>query len=468
MRYTHDIIVIGAGSGGLNIAGFMNKAGFKILLIDKSDKSIGGDCLNFGCVPSKAMIHAAKVVYSSKEAKNFGISTKGKVDLKKVVKYVKDKQNIIREHENASWFRKIGMDVALGNAKFTGRNSVSVNGQNYSAKRIVIATGSRPRRLKAPGVEKVKYYTNEEIFDLQKLPNKLLVIGGGPIGMELGQVFSRLGSKVSILERGPKFLPKETPEMAQILLKQLKKEGMEFYFNTSLKKFTSKNEALLDVNGKEKKVKFDAVLVSIGRQLNIEGLDIEKAGIKLDESGRRLKVDQYLRTTNKNVYVCGDIAGSYQFTHAAELHAGIIISNFFSPFKKKLSNDYLSWVTFTYPEIANLGLSEIQLQKRKIPYEKLVLDFKDDDRAIVDDFRDGKLILFISKGKILGGSMAAPNAGELFQELVLANSSGLDIKHIFSKIYAYPTASRVNKKIISNYFSKKLTPFSKKVLRMLY
>ena len=206
--------------------------------------------------------------------------------------------------------------------------------------------------------------------------------------------------------------------------------------------------------------------MSIGRQLNIDGLDLDKAGIEF--SGGKIKVDDYLRTTNKKVFVCGDVAGSYQFTHAAELHAGVLINNFFSPFKKKLNNDNLSWVTYTSPEIATFGLNQQTLDQRSILYEKLVLDFEDDDRSIVDDYVDGKLILFVSKNKILGGSMAAMNAGEMIQELILMNSSGMDIKHIFNKIYPYPTASRVNKKIISNQFSKKLSPFAKKILKFMY
>jgi len=464
----YDIIVIGAGSGGLNIAGFMNKAGFKTLLIDKSDKTIGGDCLNFGCVPSKALIHISRLAHDAQLAKKFGLSVTGKIDLKKVVQYVRSKKNIIRVHENAAYFRKIGMDVVLGTAKFTGKKVVAVDKKQYTAKRIIIATGSRPRQLKIPGREKVKQQTNETIFDMEKLPKKLVVIGGGPIGIELGQAFQRLGTQVTILERGNTFLPKEKPEIATILFKQLKKEGVQVYFNTSPKKFTSgKTLVVVDKKGKTKTIPFDEVLVSIGRILNVEGLALEKAGIKLTERGK-IVVNEYLQTTNKNVLLCGDIAGSYQFTHAAELHAGVIISNFFSPFKKKLNNDHLSWVTYTSPEIATFGLSEEIIKERKIEYERLELDFKDDDRAIIDEYTEGKLIIYISKNKLLGGTMVAMNAGELFQELVLANSSGLEIKNIFNKIYPYPTASRINKKIISNHFSKKLTPFAKKVLKWMY
>lgn len=462
----YDIIVIGAGSAGLNIASFMNKAGFKVLLIDKTDKNIGGDCLNFGCVPSKALIHVSRLIYDTKEASKFGIKSTGKIDLKKVKKYITEKKEVIREHENASYFRKQGMDVVLGLAKFISKNSIKVNNEIFTSKRIIIATGSRPRKLSIPGIEKVKYLTNENIFNLDKLPKKLLIIGGGPIGTEIGQAYSRLGSKVCIVQRGNHFLPKELPEIAKVLQKQLEKEGIEYHYESTPKKFTSSKELIITKKGKDTKIIFDTILLAIGRELNIQGLDLEKAGIKTKKN--RIIVDKYLRTTNKNVLLCGDILGSYQFTHAAEMHAGIILNNFFSPLKKKLNNDNLSWVTYTSPEIATFGLNEKEIKTRKIQYKKLTLDFTDDDRSIVDNYTEGKLIIYISKNKILGGSMVALNAGELFQELILVNTLGLDIKSLFQKIYPYPTASRVNKRIITNYFSKKLSKFNKKILKILY
>jgi pyruvate/2-oxoglutarate dehydrogenase complex dihydrolipoamide dehydrogenase (E3) component len=464
MKY--DIIVIGAGSGGLNVASFMNRAGFKILLIEKTDDNIGGDCLNWGCVPSKALIHCAKLVYSANEAKKLGLKVSGTADLAKVAEYVKSKVNFIKKNENAAYFRNRGIDVELGTAKFLDSNSIIVNGKIFKSKKIILATGSRPRELKLPGVEKINYLTNESIFDLTKLPKNLVIIGGGPIGVELGQAFSRLGSKVTIIQRGVQFLNKELPEIAQVLYTQLKNEGIKFYFNTTLEKFTTKDSLVIkDKTGKRTTIKFDQVLVSIGRVLNVEGLDLEKAGIELENG--KIKVDKYLRTTNKNVLLSGDIAGQYQFTHAAELHANVIITNCFTPFKKKVNYDNFSWVTFTSPEIATFGLSRQQLDNRGIRYEKLVLDFSHDDRAIVDD-AIGKSIIYVSNNKILGGSMVADNAGEIFQELVLANNCGLNIKKLFNKIYAYPTASRVNKAIIASHFKKKLTENAKKVLQLLF
>jgi len=465
----YDIIVVGAGSGGLNIASFMNKAGFKVLLIDKSDKNIGGDCLNFGCVPSKALIHVAKIIHNAKLSEEFGLSAKGKLNMKKVIEYIKQKQEVIREHENVEWFRKQGMDVELGEAEFSGKNQVRINNKNFEGKRIVIATGSKPLILRIKGIEKVEnIYTNETIFDLDNLPRKLAVIGGGPIGVELGQAFLRLGSDVTIIQRGSHFLPKEEPEISKILYNQLIKEGMKIHFDCEPVSFESqKTIEAKTKSGEITKIKFDAVLLATGRELNIpKGL--EKSGIELTEDKRKIKVNEYLRTTNRKIYLCGDIAGGYQFTHAAELHASVILNNFFSPFKKKTSYDKFSWVTYTDPEIATFGLDEDKLKKAGTEYKKLVQEYNDVDRGIVDN-AEGKLIIYISKNnKILGGSLISPNAGEIFQELTLALSSNLNVKNLFNKIYPYPTASRINKKAITKLYVEKLTDFNKKILRFFY
>jgi pyruvate/2-oxoglutarate dehydrogenase complex dihydrolipoamide dehydrogenase (E3) component len=444
----------------------MNKTGFKILLIDKNGDSIGGDCLNYGCVPSKALIYVSRLANNAKLSERFGLTTSGEIDIKKVMDYVKSKQNIIRKHENAEYFRKQGIDVELGSVQFTSPKTIEINGKKLSAKNFILATGSRPRELKIPGSDKVDILTNETIFDIKILPKKLLVIGGGPIGIELGQALQRLGSQVKVVEVGSQFLPKENKEIASILQEKLKVEGIEFFFNTQPKEFVNANEIIIEQGGVIKNLQFDAILVCIGRMLNIEGLGLEKAGIVTNN--KRIKVDKYLRTTNKNVFVCGDLAGSYQFTHAAELHAQIIIKNFFSPIKKKVSYENFSWVTFTDPEIATFGLQEDEPNKKRIKFEKIDLDFKNDDRAIVDEFTKSKIILFIGKNKILGGSIIAPNAGELAQELILSNSANISINKIFEKIYPYPTAGRINKSVISQLFRKKLNDRTKKILKFFY
>lgn len=469
-KHTFDIIVIGAGSGGLNIAAFMNQVGFKVLLIDKSDAHIGGDCLNFGCVPSKALIHVARMAREVKNAELFGINAGGSIDWKKVRAYIEERQNVIREHENAKWFESKGMTVVLGLATFVSKNTVAVDGVEYSAKKILLATGSRPRQLKGQGIEKVTtVLTNENIFTVDELPKNILFLGGGPIGIELAQSLSYLGSNVTLTDPRTQILGKEDPEIAEVLYTQMQKEGVRFLLEHTLKEFTTATQAVLIAkDGSEVHVQFDALFVGIGRVLNTEGLALEKAGIRQDEKGKII-VDAYLRTTNKNVYLCGDIAGNYQFTHAAEMHASIILKNLFSPFKKKFTGEGISWTTYTTPEIATFGLQEPELKKRLINYRVLATDMTEDDRAITDSYQYGKSKLFISKkGVVLGGTMVAPHAGELIQELILAQNSKLSVSALFNKTYAYPVATRINKRVVSRYMASALTPFVKKLLRLLY
>lgn len=470
---TYDIIVIGAGSGGLGVSLFMAKVGLKTLLIDKSDEHIGGDCLNFGCVPSKALIHASRIVQQANEAAQFGYTVTGKPDIAKAMEYVLSRQNIIRKHENAEYLRGEGLDVVLGLASFHASNSVIVDDTIYTGKKIVIATGSRPTSLEVPGVEKVKQYNNESIFETRDLPQRILVVGGGPIGIEIGQALHRLGSSITIVHRGANILPHDDHEIASILFERLKGEGVEIILNSEVKEFISANEAVIvDKDGKVISIAFDAVFVSVGRTLELGQLKLEKAGIAVNN--KKIEVNAYLQTSNKHVYTCGDISGSLQFSHAAEQHARLLLNNLFSPLKKKLNNDNMSWVTFTDPEVATFGLQEKQLQKQNKSFEKLAMDFTDDDRSVVDNYQYGRLVLYISKSgllrkqKVLGGCMIAPGAGELIQELILANSAGISVDSIFNKIYPYPVASRVNQMIIVKHKEKILTGGLKKLLQFIY
>ena len=468
----YDLIVIGAGSAGLSVSLFMNKIGLKVLLIDKTNRHIGGECLNDGCVPSKALIHLAKLAHYAKEAATIGLQVQGQVDLKKAMAYIRQQQNIIREHENAEYFRKEGLEVALGTAHFTGKHAVEVSGLCYTAKKIVIATGSKPVKLKVPGVEQVKYYDNENIFKAEHLPERLLVIGGGPIGMEIGQAFSRLGSKVTIVLKTGMILEHDDESVTEILLSQLKKEGITFMLNAEVERFLSAGHAVIMQREGSSMVAMDAVFVAVGRESPIDELQLEKAAIVVHDG--KITVNSHLQTTNKDVYLCGDVSGGLLFSHAAEQQARLLLNNFFSPIKKRLKNDYMSWVTFTDPELATFGLQERALKERVKKYRRIETGFDSDDRAVMDNNRYGKLVLYISQGnflhkeKILGGTMVAAGAGELIQELILANAAKIPINQIFNKIYPYPVASRVNQKAIIEYKEQGLTAAIKKLLRFAF
>lgn len=455
-KQEYDIIIIGGGSAGLGALGMAQEFGWKPLLIDRDEAHIGGDCLNFGCVPSKALIHIAKQFHGARKANQFGLDVQGKADMEKILRYVHEKQAVIRHHESADYIRSQGVDLKIGVASFVDKETIQVGDEYFIAKRIIIATGSRPRHIPFKGIDQVKVYTNENLFyEMTELPERLLVIGGGPIGCEMAQTFQRFGSQVTIVDRSDRILNKERPDYSEILASQLRAEGITIINNGSLESFTSAHSASISLaDGNVEEFQFDAVLMAIGRVLNVEDLQLEKGGIETDERGRMI-LDDCLRTSNKRVFASGDVAGKYQFSHGAELHTKLLKHNFQSNFSKSHNDEYLSWVTFTQPEIATFGRTEDFLKENKIDYWRQDQDFQKDDRAIVDEYTYGKITLFLTpktlwnkKRKILGGSIIAPNAGELMQELTLAMEAGLPIDVIYNKLYAYPVATRINQQTI--------------------
>ena len=451
----YDIIIIGGGSAGLGAIGMAQSFGWTPLLIDKEEAHIGGDCLNFGCVPSKAIIHIAKHFYGAKKAAAFGTAIGGKADMQKVLDYIHAKQAVIRAHENADYFRKQGVAIEIGTASFVNENTIAVGDRQFTAPRIIIATGSKPRVIPFKGMEMVEHYKNETLFyQLKKLPERLLVIGGGAIGCEMGQTFQRLGSQVTIVNRGDRILKAERPDSSKILAQKFEEEGIQIINNSSLKEFQDAHTAILENKAKEQStIQFDAVLFAIGRVLNYEELNLKAGGIKTNESGRIL-LNDYLQTSNKKVYVAGDAAGMYKFSHGAEKHIKLLTHNFKHFFKKKHHINNLSWVTFTDPEVATFGLTEKQLKEKGVNYWRQDQFFNKDDRAIVGEFDYGKVTLFLSpkrpwrKRRILGGSIIAPNAGEIIQELLLAANEGISIDALYAKLYAYPVASRINQQTL--------------------
>jgi len=316
----YDIIIIGGGSAGLGALGMAQKLGWKPLLIDKEEAHIGGDCLNFGCVPSKALIHLAKQFHGARKASQFGMQVEGKADMGKILSYVHSKQAVIRHHENADYIRAQGVDLEIGVAQFVNDDTVQIGEKHFTSKRILIATGSRPRHIPFKGMDKVKVYTNENLFyEMDTLPDRLLVVGGGAIGCEMAQVFQRFGSQVTLVNRGSRILKNERADYSEVLTQQSEKEGIQVLNNTNLLEFTNSHTALIEnkESGKTSQ-EFDAVLIAIGRVLNVEDLQLAKGGIELTERGKPV-LDDYLRSTNKRVFFSGDVAGMYQFSHGSFL-----------------------------------------------------------------------------------------------------------------------------------------------------
>ena len=455
-RQNYDIIIIGGGSAGLGALGMAQEMGWKPLMIDKEEAHIGGDCLNFGCVPSKALIHIAKQFHGAKKASKFGLEVKGKADMQEILNYVHEKQAVIRAHESADYIRSQGVDLKIGVASFVDEETIQVGDEYFTAPHIIIATGSRPRHIPFKGIDQVNVFTNENLFyEMTTLPDNLLVVGGGPIGCEMAQTFQRFGSQVTIVDRGERILGKEREDYSQILTEQLRKEGIIIMNKASLLEFSDAHTAQVEVEAEGvKTIKFDTVLMAIGRVLNLEDLQLDKGNIKTDERGKII-LDDCLRSSNKRVFASGDAAGKYQFSHGAELHTKLLKHNFKNNFTKSHNADHLSWVTFTQPEIATFGHTEEYLQSQGIEYWRQDQDFSKDDRAIVDEYTYGKITLFLTpitfwnkKRKIIGGTIIAPNAGELMQELTLAMEAELPIDKIYEKLYAYPVASRINQQTV--------------------
>jgi len=463
MKY--DIIVIGAGSGGLNIASFMNTLKLKVLLVEKH--LVGGDCLNYGCVPSKALISIANTVSRAREAEAYGIHTVGGVDMKKIAAAIRERQDMIRVHENPDFFREKGIHVEIGSPYFISEKAVAVNDISYTARRIVIATGSRPAVPLIEGLDTVDYLTNETVFTNKTLPDRLLVIGAGPIGIEMAQAYRRLGSKVTVLDIADRVLPKEDRDISGAVLAFLQKEGIDFRLGATPVRFLNKKSLLVrDPDKTEETLSFDRVLVAAGRKLNIDGLDLETAGIRVKNN--KILLDKYLRTTNKRVYCCGDAAGDFLFTHWAEYQASVIIRNMIGPFKTSLNRGLAAWVTYTDPEVATFGLWCTAMEERGIKYRTVVVPLADVDRAVCEGLKDGLLKLHIAKGKIMGGTLIARNAGEIVGELIAFAALKIPFSRLYNRIYPYPTMSRINRKAVQQYLGQKLTPRNKGILKLLY
>ncbi|AVR45100.1 mercuric reductase [Christiangramia fulva] len=469
----YDLIVLGAGSGGLGAALGINKLGLNVLLIDRNAEKLGGECLNTGCVPSKALIHLAKQIQSARNARKLGLELSGEVSIAKIKDYVQEKQKAIKAHENLEYLQGEGIDVELGEASFHSKNSIQVNGNIFQARNIIIATGSYPTTISIEGAENIPVFTNESIFDIDFIPENFLFLGGGPVSLELGQVFSRFGSRVSLVERGKRILKKEDPSISRLLQSLLEKEGMEFYLNSEVNRVINNEAVVVQKSGKENRIPIDAIFMGLGRNLDFSSLKLENAGIETKDG--KIILNEKLQTTNKRIFVSGDAADNLKFSHAAEMHNMLLINNFISPFPKKLKFKHFSWVTFTDPEVAHFGLNEDQLQKKKIKYTRLESNFSSNDRAVIDDYEFGKLIIYVEKksfyftnARVLGGCMLAPNAGEIIQELILANSAGIKLNAFMNKIYPYPTAANIHKILIREYMIDQLKPWMKGIIKILY
>jgi len=466
---TPDICVIGGGSGGLSVAAAAAAFGVPTVLIEAS--KMGGDCLNTGCVPSKALLAAAKRAANMETSGAFGVRAQSvTVDFAKVHEHVYGVIAAIAPADSAQRFAGLGVRVIQGHARFKDHWTVAVGDIDIRARRFVVATGSTPTVPAILGLDQGPYLTNETIFGLTELPKHLIVIGAGPIGLELAQAFRRFGSDVTVLEQAVP-LAKDDPECAAIVLDQLEREGVVIRGGVKV--------ASVDYAGGGVKVTLEAsdndeifegthLLVAIGRQPTTGGLDLEAGGVEYDRSG--ILVNKGLKTTNKRVYAIGDVAaGQLQFTHAANYHAGLVIRNALFRQPARVNNDDIPWVTFTEPELAQTGLSEAEARKRGIKIRILRWPYHDNDRAQTERETHGHIkVITKTNGKIIGTTIVGAQAGELISAWSLAIAQGLNIRALTNLVVPYPTLSEIGKRAAIDYFTPSLTsPWVRRIITWL-
>ncbi len=455
--FDRDVIVIGAGSGGLVAALIAATVKAKVTLIEKN--KMGGDCLNTGCVPSKALIRSAKLASDMKRGASLGFSDM-EVDFN--FSDVMDRvQRIIKQiepHDSVERFESLGVDVEIGEAEILSPYLVSVNGKVLSTRNIIIATGAEPFIPPIKNLHQVEYLTSDNVWDLQEQPGRLVVLGGGPIGTELTQAFNRLGSQVTQVEMLPQIMTREDPEIAEMVAASLRSEGVTVLAGyTAMEVLVEDGEKYLlcQSAGKsasegepDKKIPFDEILIAVGRKANITGFGIQKLNVEITDRGT-ISVDDYLRTNYPNIYAIGDVAGPYQFTHTASHMAWYATVNaLFGSFKKfKVDYSVIPWSTFCTPEVARVGLNETEAKSEQIEYEVTRYDVAELDRAIADEEGHGvvKVLTVPGKDKILGVTIAADHAGDLIAEYVLAMKHGLGLNKILGTIHIYPTLAEMNK-----------------------
>lgn len=458
-----DICIIGAGSAGLSIAAGAAMLGAKTVLIEKG--RMGGDCLNTGCVPSKALLAAGHAARFGAGAAGFGVHYGvPEVDFAAVQRHVQGVIAAIAPMDSVERFEGLGVTVIQEAARFVGPQEVTAGDTRIRARRIVLAAGSQPMVPPVPGLGGVPYHTNESIFDLTERPRHLIVVGGGPIGCELGQAFRQLGSEVSIVEMAD-LLPKDDPELAAHVRTALRADGVALHERSKVIEVAAADGGVvvtIEPDGAAElesavpqRLQGSHLLLAAGRRPSLEGLDLEAAGIATDRRG--LIVDARLRTSNKRVYAAGDIAGGLQFTHVAGYHAGIIIRNALFRIPAKVNYDAIPWVTYCDPELAHVGLTEALARERYGEINVLRWPFAENDRAQAERSSDGLIkVITNPKGKVLGASIVGRSAGELIQPWVLCLSQGLKIGAMAQAVAPYPTLGEVGKRAAGSYFTPKL------------
>lgn len=461
----YNLVVIGAGTAGLVSAAGAAGLGAKVALIEKD--LMGGDCLNVGCVPSKCIISAARVAAAVRDASRLGVNVPDgtDVDFAAVMERMRRLRASIAPNDSAERFQGLGIDVFLGAAKFTGEDTITVAGQTLQFRKAVIATGARAADLPIDGLAEAGCLTNETVFSLTELPRRMAVIGGGPIGSEMAQTFARFGTKVVLIEKHEHILAKEDPAAARLVQREMERDGVEFRLNAKVARIEREGDERIvhvEVDGRTESLRVDEVLVGIGRQPNVENLGLETVGVEYDLR-EGVTVDDRLRTTNKRIFAAGDVCSKFKFTHAADFMARIVIRNALFMGRAKVSDLVIPWCTYTSPELAHCGLTEVEAKQQGIDVDVYVQEFDEVDRAILDGETEGFVKIVTRKGKdeIVGATIVAGNAGDMIGEISLAMTNGIGLGKIANSIHPYPTQAEAIRKIGDQYSRTRLTPFVK-------
>jgi len=465
----YNLVVIGAGTAGLVTAAGAAGLGARVALVEKH--LMGGDCLNVGCVPSKCLIRSSRAAADARVGAELGVQAAAdpQIDFAAVMERMRRLRAGISRHDSAQRFRELGVDVFLGEARFSGRDTVEVGGVVLRFKKAVIATGARAATPPIEGLREAGFLSNETVFSLTKRPRRLAVIGGGPIGCELAQAFQRLGAQVTLFHNKSHVLDREDADAAEILQNCFVREGIRLVLNSRITGVTRSNDGRMircESNGNSATVTVDEILIASGRVPNVEGLDLETAGVQYDLRDG-VKVNDRLQTTNSRIYGCGDICLRWKFTHAADATARIVIQNALFLGHKKVSSLVIPWCTYTDPEIAHVGLTEREANERGTALDTFVQPMSGVDRSIADAETEGFVKVHVSKGsgQILGGTIVARHAGEMIGELTLAIESGIGFGRIANLIHPYPTQAEAIKKVADAYNRTRLSPSLKRLLK---
>ena len=465
----YNLVVVGAGTAGLVAAAGAAILGARVALIERH--LMGGDCLNYGCVPSKAVIRASRAAYAITEAREFGVESPAPtIEFADAMRRVRRVRAEIAPHDSVQRFAALGVEVFLGHGHFTGKRSLEVEGERLEFRKAIIATGARAAVPPIPGLAEAGYLTNETVFSLTALPRRLIVIGGGPIGCELAQAFARLGSQVSLVSDVPRLLPREDADVAALLEKQFRSEGIELILGAKVERAEKSGVGKIliidrgDSGQGKQTVVGDEILLAVGRTPNVEGLNLEAAGVQYDDKG--VTVDDHLRTSNKNILAAGDIGSHFHFTHAAEALGRIALQNALFFGRKRASDLVIPWCTYTNPEIAHVGLNEEEARKSGLEIETFTLPFAENDRGVVDGDTAGFARVHASKknGKLLGATLVSRHAGESIGELVMAIQHGMKVGALGAVIHPYPTEAEIIKRLGDLSQRGRLKPWMKRTL----